>query len=223
MVRKNDASAIQIQTSLAFAKLSPPSPSKSMPTPRSAFTPRPRPSATTVAEALDAVCKLTGIGPATGTLILNVFDPVHIPFFQDEMFVWFFPNVGDKLKYTLKEYLRLLEAAAPVLEKLNVRAVELEQVAYVLGHVDVLDAAERQALTDVFKECEGDTGTSQDGNRGPDRAAEDGGDAKDTTTSTPRREPPPADKGRKRVAREKDEDDKGGETRAPKRRSQRKK
>lgn len=138
MVRKNDASAVKEQTSTAFEKLG--SPSSSPPNP-------------TLIAALDMVCKLTGIGPATGTLILNVFDPKHIPFFQDEMFLWFFPDLkGAKLKYTQKEYLQLFDAASPVLKKLGVQAVELEKVAYVLSHKDLLENEDSSKLEKVLSE-----------------------------------------------------------------------
>ncbi|KAK5240505.1 hypothetical protein LTS06_012429 [Exophiala xenobiotica] len=118
MVRKNEPSAVEAQTALALEKLLATSDlSKPTPTP-------------TIVEALNAVCKLTGIGPATGTLILNIFDPVHIPFFQDEMYAWFFPDTkAEKLKYTQKEYLQLLGAVRPVLQRLNVKAIELEKVS----------------------------------------------------------------------------------------------
>ncbi|OAP60932.1 ADA HAT complex component 1 [Fonsecaea erecta] len=208
MVRKNDASAIQTQTSLAFTKLS------------SGDTA----STATITDALDAVCKLTGIGPATGTLILNVFDPVHVPFFQDEMFLWFFNTVGadTKLKYTLKEYLALLDAVRPVLQRLNVAAVELEKVSYVLGHVDVLDPAERQTLLDASNET--DDAASGKARHAPVPAAEDDdnnhANAKDTISAL-QEEPQPTQKGRKRVAKK--EDDEGEQAHVPKRRSQRNK
>ena len=135
MVRKNEPSAVQAQIALALEKLSATS-SLSEPTPTR-----------TIVEALDAVCKLTGIGPATGTLILNIFDPVHIPFFQDEMYAWFFPDrKADKLKYTQKEYLQLLEAVRPVLPRLSVKAIELEKVSYVLGHLDLLDDQVKESI-----------------------------------------------------------------------------
>ncbi|KEF56212.1 uncharacterized protein A1O9_07793 [Exophiala aquamarina CBS 119918] len=136
MVRKNDASAVEQQTSIAFEKL------------QSSSSAPPKP---TLIAALDMVCKLTGIGPATGTLILNIFDPEHIPFFQDEMFLWFFPDLkGAKLKYTQKEYLQLYDAVAPVLESLGVQAVELEKVAYVLWHKDLLEDDDSSKLEKVL-------------------------------------------------------------------------
>ncbi|EXJ85026.1 hypothetical protein A1O3_05701 [Capronia epimyces CBS 606.96] len=138
MVRKNEPTAVQTQTKLAWEKLQAPN------------TTAP-PSTSTVTAALDLVCKLTGIGPATGTLILNVYDPVNIPFFQDEMFAWFFPATkGDKLKYTQKEYLQLLEVAQHALKKLGLKAVELEKISYVLGHMELLLPTERKPLEDAL-------------------------------------------------------------------------
>lgn len=135
MVRKNEPSTVQVQTALALKKIS------------ASSTPTGPPSTSTVTASLDLVCKLTGIGPATGTLILSLFDPIHVPFFQDEMFAWFFPELkGDKLKYNQKEYLQLLERVRTVLDLLGVKAVELEKVSYVLGHMELLDGAERKAL-----------------------------------------------------------------------------
>ena len=137
MLRKNDASAIEKQTSSALTGL------KATSTTKSAETP----SLAVMNTALDTVCKLQGIGPATGTLILNIFDPVNIPFFQDEMYLWFFPDTkGDKLKYSLKEYRGLFEAVGPVLKRLDCKAVELEKVAYVLGHMNMLEQEERKGL-----------------------------------------------------------------------------
>jgi hypothetical protein len=144
MVRKNEPSTVQTQTALAFSRLSTSSgPSKS-------------PSTPTIVTSLDAVCKLTGIGPATGTLILNIFEPTHIPFFQDEMYAWFFPDTkSDKLKYTQKEYLQLLEAVRPVLKKLGVKASDLEKVSYVLGHLEQLDEPQQKRLTETFAAADG--------------------------------------------------------------------
>lgn len=140
MVRKNDASVVEKQTSSAFEKLESAPSSSGPPTP-------------TLTAALDIVCKLNGIGPATGTLILNIFDPKHVPFFQDEMFLWFFPDLkGAKLKYTQKEYLQLYDAVGPVLEKLGVHAVELEKVAYVLSHKNLLEVEDSSKLEQALAE-----------------------------------------------------------------------
>src|SRR5262245_9416588 len=111
MVRKNTAASIEEQTAAAFKKL--------------ASSDSTAPSKDVVKAALDLVCKLTGIGPATVTLILSLYDPDEIPFFQDEMFGWLCPDFkGGKLKYDQKEYFMLLEAVKPVLKQLNIKAVE---------------------------------------------------------------------------------------------------
>lgn len=145
MVRKNDSSVIQQQTALGFESLAS-SESTSL-------------SVQTIIKALDIVCKLSGIGPATGTLILNLYDPASIPFFQDELFAWLFPqSKGSKLKYNQKEYRQLIEATHPVLQRLKVTAVELEKVSYVLGHTDVLDQEAKQQL----KEALGQSSSSKD-------------------------------------------------------------
>lgn len=137
MVRKNDSSVIQQQTALGFESL--------------ASSESSYPSVQTIIKALDIVCKLSGIGPATGTLILNLYDPVNIPFFQDELFAWIFPeSKGSKLKYTQKEYRQLIEATHPVLQRLKVTALELEKVSYVLGHTNILDQEAKQQLNEAL-------------------------------------------------------------------------
>ena len=139
MVRKNDPSVIQQQTALAFETLE-----------SSDLSSR---SAQTIIKALDVVCKLSGIGPATGTLILNLYDPTNVPFFQDELFAWLFPeSKGVKLKYNQKEYRQLIEATQPILQRLKVTAVDLEKVSYVLGHKDVVDEETKQKLDEALSQ-----------------------------------------------------------------------
>ena len=130
MVRKNDPDTTQTQTSLAASHL---------------LASPPPISFADVRIALDHVTKLTGIGPATGTLILSIFDPEHIPFFQDEMYEWFFPGSG-KLKYTLKEYEGLYDVVAAFGKRFVCKAVEVEKVAFVLGHWGMLGEEERKEL-----------------------------------------------------------------------------
>jgi hypothetical protein len=224
MVRKNEASVIEKQTSLAFAELN----STSTATAKS---PQP-PSLATINTALDTVCKLNGIGPATGTLILTIFDPDHIPFFQDEMFLWFFPDTkGEKLKYSLKEYRQLFEAVTPVLRRLGCTAVELEKVAYVLGYMDVLGGKERDGLKGWFEKEEGVDKADDGAGKGGAEEEKDEDlvssktevSKKAATTAKPRvkvesQKEPMAVKGRKRAS--KDEASTEGAP-APKRRSQR--
>ena len=180
MVRKNDPLAVQTQTAAAFTKLSSSDTSET-------------PSTATVVASLDAACKLTGIGPATGTLILNIFDPAHVPFFQDEMYSWcFLDTKSDKLKYTQKEYLQLLEVVRPVLKRLAVTAVDLEKVSYVLGHMVELDEQERQRLEDAF--ANSDAQEAERDLQQPDATVKAGDTEKKETT-----EKVTAKKGRKRA------------------------
>ncbi|EME44721.1 hypothetical protein DOTSEDRAFT_98624, partial [Dothistroma septosporum NZE10] len=89
--------------------------------------------------ALAELTKLKGIGPATASLLLSVYDPDHTPFFSDELFRWAFwsPAKGKgwdrSIKYTPKEYLELFEKVQELCERLEVKAIEAEKVAYVLG------------------------------------------------------------------------------------------
>lgn len=93
-------------------------------------------------EAIKQLVGLKGIGPATASLLLSVYDPARIPFFSDELFrylhwfagmsvnTWLIP-----IKYNAKEYASLNEKAQVLLERLDRKfgAVQLEQTAYVLG------------------------------------------------------------------------------------------
>lgn len=86
---------------------------------------------------------LRGIGPATASLLLSVRRPDKVPFFSDELFRWSqWDMVGKKgegegwerkIKYNLNEYKQLLENVRALRERLGVRAVDAEKVAYVLG------------------------------------------------------------------------------------------
>jgi hypothetical protein len=206
MVRKNDTSTIETQTSLAFTTLKSTS----------------HPTLSDVTTALDHVTKLTGIGPATGTLILSIFDPAHVPFFQDEMYEWFFPtSKGEKLKYNLKEYQQLFKVVRPVLERLGCRAVELEQVAYVIGHVEVLTERERKELEKSF-EGKASRAEKVEGEEQAESPAEGKPTVKAKTNvkGDLEKEKPTAKKGTKRAPKDEADVD---EAPATKRRSQRQK
>ncbi|KAF4551684.1 Hypothetical protein D9617_12g035720 [Elsinoe fawcettii] len=91
--------------------------------------------------ALKHLTVLSGIGPATASLLLSTLHPEHLPFFSDELFRWVtFADEGPKGKgwerkigYTVKEYEVLLGRVGKVRERLGVGAREVEGVAYVLG------------------------------------------------------------------------------------------
>ena len=90
-----------------------------------------------IKEAISQLCKLRGVGPATASLILNCRDPNKIPFFSDELFRWAFWNDksgwDQSIKYTAKEYLQLHTRVQELRKRLDVSALNIEKVAYVLG------------------------------------------------------------------------------------------
>ncbi|KAK4549841.1 hypothetical protein LTR36_005142 [Oleoguttula mirabilis] len=101
-----------------------------------------------VKQLMSIVSKLRGVGPATATLLLSVYDPVNIPFYSDELFRWAMwdepatpKGSGWKrdIKYTIKEYLELYSKVQELRTRLTsesgkeVSALDTEKVAYVLG------------------------------------------------------------------------------------------
>lgn len=97
--------------------------------------------------ALADACKLKGVGPATGSLVLNIFAPDLIPFFEDELFKWLVPEHKTKLKYDKKEYGLLLEAALTLMKKHSITAREIEKIAYVVVNEKYLTNEQRNGLT----------------------------------------------------------------------------
>ncbi|KAL8387871.1 hypothetical protein RB595_009612 [Gaeumannomyces hyphopodioides] len=84
-------------------------------------------------QAIEALSKLRGIGPATASLLLAVHDPDKVIFFADEAYWWLCCG-GRKssIKYNIKEYQSLERATRLLAARLGVRAVEVERVAFVL-------------------------------------------------------------------------------------------
>lgn len=83
--------------------------------------------------AVDVLTRLKGIGPATASLLLAVHDPDKVIFFADEAFYWLCSNGRkDSIKYNTKEYKELCQKAQDLAERLDVKAVDIERVAYVL-------------------------------------------------------------------------------------------
>lgn len=64
-----------------------------------------------------------------------------MPFFSDELFRWCTWDEGDgwntKIKYNVKEYEELCEKVSVLRERLGVRCVDAEKVAWVLGREGV--------------------------------------------------------------------------------------
>ncbi|KAI9870206.1 MAG: hypothetical protein M1830_004534 [Pleopsidium flavum] len=106
------------------------------------------------AVSIKKLATLKGIGPATASLLLSVYDPENVPFFSDEVFRWICwdekSGWGRKIKYDVKEYKELFEGVKAVRTRLTgdggegegegegVGAADLEKGAFVLG---------REALT----------------------------------------------------------------------------
>ncbi|KAJ8127480.1 hypothetical protein O1611_g6156 [Lasiodiplodia mahajangana] len=86
-----------------------------------------------ITNAMDAIAKLKGIGPATASLLLSVHDPNRVIFFSDEAFWWLCCG-GQKspIKYNAKEYQQLNIAADKLSKRLHVGATDIEKVAYVI-------------------------------------------------------------------------------------------
>lgn len=101
-----------------------------------------------VTAALTEVCKLKGVGPATGTLVLSIFKPDIVPFFQDETYYWITSEHDKKLKYDKKEYAVILEEVLKIVLQQDIDARQLEMTAYVLFHADELNDEQRRKLTD---------------------------------------------------------------------------
>ena len=114
---------------------------------------------TTIISALDHVCKLKGVGPATGTLILSIFNPQIVPFFEDELFYWLCPEYTAKLKYDKKEYKLLLAKVLNIVQSKSVDAKMLEQAAYVVINADHLDNTQKATIEQALGDEQGKEGT----------------------------------------------------------------
>ncbi|KAJ4397538.1 hypothetical protein N0V93_001769 [Gnomoniopsis smithogilvyi] len=83
--------------------------------------------------AVDTLVKLKGIGPATASLLLAVHDPENVIFFADEAFYWLCSGGRQApIKYNAKEYKELNTKSQALARRLNVEAIDVERVAYVL-------------------------------------------------------------------------------------------
>ena len=115
-------------------------------------------------QAVKILNELKGIGPATSSLLLSVYDPSSCPFFSDEFFrymVWDTsgsPAGWDrKLKYDMKElsmFYREVEKLVKRLRKENNETftmVDVEKAAFVLGkeRVDLSTASDESADSDI--------------------------------------------------------------------------
>ncbi|KAJ4378413.1 hypothetical protein N0V86_006116 [Didymella sp. IMI 355093] len=147
LVKSNSADTIKDTTQLAFAPLN---------------------NDADVMRSLKTLTSLRGIGPATASLLLSVYQPDTVPFFSDELFRWTHydaPGTSGwdrKIKYNVSEYKEMLKRVEGLRKRLNVRAVDTEKVAYVLGKemadLDGSGGVEEEQATSVDVRVEGKEG-----------------------------------------------------------------
>ncbi|KAF2833997.1 hypothetical protein CC86DRAFT_277298 [Ophiobolus disseminans] len=120
----------------------------------------PSPSSKDILAALKILIKLKGIGPATASLLLSVAAPETVPFFSDELFRWCTWNESGSpagwkrgIKYNMKEYEALLGNVGNIRERMDVRAVDVERVAWVLGREGV-DCGDGEDSEETIEERE---------------------------------------------------------------------
>lgn len=88
---------------------------------------------TSAISALKTLTLLTGIGPATSSLLLSVHAPDTVLFFSDEVFRWLCRGGKESpIKYNWKEYVELEAKGQEIMARLNIGARDLERVAWVI-------------------------------------------------------------------------------------------
>ncbi|KAI9800947.1 MAG: hypothetical protein M1833_003084 [Piccolia ochrophora] len=97
------------------------------------------------APSLKKLSQLSGIGPATASLLLSVYDQSRVAFFSDEAYRWilYLPEKGQgwdrPIKYTAKEYATYLGGVRETRQRMkeesgrDVSAADIERVGYILG------------------------------------------------------------------------------------------
>lgn len=89
-------------------------------------------------KALDVLTKLSGIGPATASLLLSVNSPGSIPFFSDELFRFVHLEKNDKgemtgwdrkIAYNKKEYTQVYQRCTRLRDDLNEKAAADEKIS----------------------------------------------------------------------------------------------
>ncbi|KAK0747838.1 hypothetical protein B0T21DRAFT_406414 [Apiosordaria backusii] len=98
--------------------------------------------------AIDILCQLKGIGPATASLLLAVHAPDNIIFFADEAFYWLEYNGSQgPIKYNKNEYYQMALKAQALAKRLGVKAVDVEKVAFVIMRDDQTQVSGKAAAT----------------------------------------------------------------------------
>lgn len=97
--------------------------------------------------ALDALCVLKGIGPATASLILSLFSPDIAPFMSDEA-VLALSSSAAKIDYTANRYLQYANEVKALRTKLN-KQTSAASKSEALSAVDIERALWIRALVGV--------------------------------------------------------------------------
>lgn len=132
--------------------------------------------------AIKAAMGLQGVGPATATLICAVYNREVVPFFSDEIYELLCPGKG-KLKYNIKEYEEMFAGVWEMRHRLDVDASEIEKVAFVVRHRNMLDGGDASQKAVALKmnetvEAAQDESAAGGGSR-PKRQAGDMSSSKD--------------------------------------------
>ena len=135
-------------------------------------------------------------------MLLSVYKPDAVAFFSDELFRWVHweeekgKGWDRKIKYTMKEYQSLCKEVEKVRARLDVPAVEMEKVAWVLGRegADLAGTepgeAKKKASTDEDKgeeEKEGKKAQAKKPAKGSKRKAEESKQASEPVRRSTRR------------------------------------
>ncbi|KFZ04251.1 hypothetical protein V502_10290, partial [Pseudogymnoascus sp. VKM F-4520 (FW-2644)] len=83
--------------------------------------------------AIRTMSLLSGVGPATASLLLSVHDPDNVLFFSDEAYRWLVCGGKEQpIKYSFKEYEQLEVRAKELMGRLGVGARDVERTAFVI-------------------------------------------------------------------------------------------
>lgn len=128
-------------------------------------------------DAIQILIKLSGVGPATASLILSVYDPHNIPFFSDELARWCSASPASweiaerddwrphpcwklKLKYNLDEYFGMYDIiarhntgqidcrASDEWQQTRVSCMDLEKAAWVFCREDALPEDQQESVVE---------------------------------------------------------------------------
>ncbi|ODV95045.1 hypothetical protein PACTADRAFT_34785 [Pachysolen tannophilus NRRL Y-2460] len=119
-------------------------------------------------KALEKLCELRGIGPATASLILSLTNEIEMknsivpPFFSDESFLWFNGKTDSKIKYNLKEYFGLfLKPMEKIAADLNIKdlniiekgiwSLKMYDIFYKNGELETLETLDTSDTDDIRK------------------------------------------------------------------------